>query len=338
MARRVIVALVFVLVASGAVVGWVWWHAQPKPIGSAYVGMANVSLWDGGGPVRRRLESLAYGERLTILNRYNDLAEVRTPKGKVGWVDQANLIDPGVWRSLRKFAGQVRAMTVQAKGHTSVLSNVRIGPGISSARVGQLRRNTPVEILSRAVVGGGAGTNPAPDGSRAANKKDWLLVRARTPQVGEIAGWVLGDFIADDPPAALLPYISAAGMRPVAWFRLRKVNDPTTGPEPFYLVAGTSGPEGQPCDFTMLRVYTWSVVQHRYATAFVRNDLCGRLPVHVTFESGRQRGVLFDFQNLGLNGAKILTYRMRNTIVRQVPSPAPPANDRGRSQTRGSFR
>ncbi|HVB98164.1 MAG TPA: SH3 domain-containing protein [Candidatus Dormibacteraeota bacterium] len=329
MVRRVLIALVFVLVVSATVVAWVWWHAQPKPTGEAYVGMGDVALWDGTGPVRRQLEALSYGEKMVVLDRYSDWVEVRAPKGGVGWVSQDDLIEPEVWKRLGSLAEQVRAMTVQARGHTAVLSNIRIEAGRTSPRIGQLRAKTPVEILARAVVARAGGGDSGGSGGAGPRKEDWLLVRARTERMGEIAGWVLGDFIDEDPPAALVPAVASTGMRPVAWFKLRTVNDPTRGPIPYYLMAGTTGPEGQDCDFTMLRVFTWSIPHQQYETAFVQNGLCGRLPIGVTLESGQAQDVLFRFQNLQPPHAAILTYRMRSTIVRLLPQPGPRTGGRG---------
>jgi hypothetical protein len=107
-------------------------------------------------------------------------------------------------------------------------------------------------------------------------------------------------------------------MRPVAWFPLRAVLDRTLGPKPYYLMMGTAEPEGQICDFTMLRVYTWSVAQQNYETAFVQNGLCGRLPVEVTLAPDRERDVYFRFQDTEPGGISTLAYRMQDTIVRPV--------------------
>lgn len=324
MVRRILITLVLVLAVSSVAIAWVWWHAQPKPIGKAYVGMGDLALWDGTGPVRRNLEALPYGERLVVLGHYNSWTEVRTPSGKTGWVNHDDLIDPADWQQLGTLAARMRGMTVQARGHTSVLSNLRLDPGVQSPRVGQLRANTPVQILARGVAAQGGSGNSA--GTHAPRKQDWLLVRARTSQMGQIAGWVLGDFINDDVPGALGAYISSTGMRPVAWFQLREVKDPTQGRKPYYLVAGTSGPEGQACDFTMLRVYTWSVAHEQYETSFVRNGLCGRLPVRVKFETDKERGVLFSFEDFQPSSPVTLAYRMVNTLVQPLrPSTVRPS-------------
>jgi hypothetical protein len=318
MLKRIVIAVVVVLLVSGLAGAWIWWHAQPQPKGVAYVGSGDVPLWDGTGQVRRRLAKLPYGEKITILDHYRDSVEIRTGKGAVGWVNEDGLIDPAVWNQLGQLAARVRAMIVQARGHTRVLSNLRLDPGRGSPRIGQLRKDTPVEILRRGVAEwAGAGNGGSP------RKEDWLLVRARTAVHGEIAGWVLGRFIVEDPPDPLPAYATSAAMAPVAWFPLRQVDDPA-GPKPNYLMLGASGPEGQPCDFTKARVYTWSVTNQRYETAFVRNDLCGKLPVSVTLEPNQHQDVLIQFENLAPGSKQTVTYRMRASMVRQLRAPPPP--------------
>lgn len=319
MLKRILIAIVLVVLASGFAGAWIWWHAVPKPKGEAYIGVGDTPLWDGTGQVRRRLAKLSYGDKVAILDEYQNSVEVRTSKGAVGWVDENGLIDPGVWNRIGQLAVRVRGMVTQAQGHTKVISNLRLDPGRSSPRIGQLPKDIPVEVLARSVA-----ELPGAPNHGAPRKEDWLLVRAKAPAVGQIAGWVLGRFVGDDPPEPLPEYATSAAMNPVAWFPLRTVDD-ASGSRPNYLMAGTRGPEGQPCDFTMLRVYTWSVAHQRYETAFVENDVCGKLPITVTFERDPQQDVLFRFDNLDPSGSQSLVYRMRSTIVRQLRS-APPSD------------
>lgn len=312
MLKRILIAIAVVVAASGLASAYIWWHSVPKAKGEAYVGAGDVPLWDGTGQVRRRLARLDYGEKVAVLDEYEDAVEVRSAKGTIGWVDQDNLIEPGVWQQFGQLAGRVRPMVTQASGHTRVISNLHLQPGRTTPLIGQLPKNTPVEVLGRGVAEWqGAGGNASP------RKEDWLLVRAKTPALGQIAGWALGRFIADDPPDPLPAYAISAAMNPVAWFPLRQVSDPS-GPKPYYLMAGTRGAEGQPCDFTMLRVYTWSVTHHQYETAFVQNDVCGKLPITVTFVSDPQQDVHFSFQDLDPSGEQAVTYLMRRTMVREV--------------------
>ncbi|HEV2388979.1 MAG TPA: SH3 domain-containing protein [Candidatus Acidoferrales bacterium] len=316
MLRRILIALAVVVCLSAVGAGWLWWHEQPKAQGEAYVGAGDVPLWDGTGQVRRRLARLSYGDKVTILDRYRDSVEVRTPAGVVGWADESGLLMPDLWARLEKLAASTQAMVVQARGHVGVLANLRINPGRDAPRIGQLTRGAPVEVLGRGVVPSGP---PAPAHTivdTEQRKEDWLLVRARVPGFGAIAGWVLGRFVAYDMPDPLPQYATSEGFRPVAWFELHNVTDPAAGPKPYYLVAGTRGPEGQSCDFTTLHVYTWSLAHHGYETAFVQNDLCGRLPVAVTLEPGED--AQFRFENVDSAGTRTLAYRMRSTIVRPV--------------------
>src|SRR5206468_4418109 len=132
-------------------------------------------------------------------------------------------------------------------------------------------------------------------------KEDWFLVRgvatrppgeaaartaetSTTTQPGDsttpIAGWVVARFVDLDLPEPVREGTASANVRAIAWFELNRVTD-ASGDKSQYLVAGVRGSEGQPCDFTTLRVYTWNPKKTRYETAFIENDLCGRLPVQL---------------------------------------------------------
>jgi hypothetical protein len=91
-----------------------------------------------------------------------------------------------------------------------------------------------------------------------------------------------------------------------------------------YLVAGAHGGEGQPCDFTALRVYTWSAARQRYETAYVENDLCGQFPIRT---SGTPDGAEFRFAEIDENDAERV-YRMKQTIVRRVRENQPAARSK----------
>jgi hypothetical protein len=134
---------------------------------------------------------------------------------------------------------------------------------------------------------------------------------------------VLARFIEPDLPGPVRDYASSADLHVVAWFELNRVPDGSGGEAPQYLVAGSRGGEGQECDFTMLRVYTWGTVRKRYETAYVESDLCGHLPIRVT---STVAGPEFRFAEAGeTEGHR--TYVMRQTSVRRVkdesPGPSP---------------
>ena len=131
---------------------------------------------------------------------------------------------------------------------------------------------------------------------------------------GPVAGWVLARFIDLDLPDPVKDYASSADLRVMAWFELNRVADGSGGEAPQYLVAGSRGVEGSPCDFTMLRVYTWSVVRKRYETAYVESDLCGRLPIQITAGA---KGPEFQFPDVDQGGATRM-YGMYQTSVRLI--------------------
>jgi hypothetical protein len=131
---------------------------------------------------------------------------------------------------------------------------------------------------------------------------------------GVVAGWVLARFVELDLPGPVKDLASTADLHVVAWFELNRVADGSNGSMPQYLVAGTRGGEGQPCDFTMLRVYTWGATRKRYETAYVESDLCGRLPVLV---SNGASGPEFKFSNLDDSGVE-RKYVMIQTAVRRI--------------------
>jgi len=137
---------------------------------------------------------------------------------------------------------------------------------------------------------------------------------------GPVAGWVLARFIELDLPGPVLDYASSADLRVVAAFELNRVPDGSGGEAPQYLVAGTRGPEGQACDFTMLRVYTWGAARKRYETAYVESDLCGRLPIRV---SQGAKGPEFRFSEAG-DSSEERAYVMQQTAVRRVKESASP--------------
>jgi hypothetical protein len=141
---------------------------------------------------------------------------------------------------------------------------------------------------------------------------------------GPIAGWVLARFIEPNLPGPVRDYASSADLHVVAWFELNRVPDGSGGDAPQYLVAGSRGGEGQVCDFTMLRVYTWGAARKRYETAYVESDLCGRLPIRVSHGA---TGPEFRFAEVG-GGPEERTYIMQQTAVRRVkdkPSGKPQA-------------
>jgi hypothetical protein len=297
-------------------------HATAPPE-IAYSGNRAVAVYSTSAQVREQVTTVNFGERLDVLQRFQDQVKVRTADGVVGWVAEHDLLSADSWQRMKDMEAKAQGMSVEARGHTRVLSNLHFGPGRDTSRIRQLNKDVPLDLLTRqtaeikpAIVENGEAepSAPAPEGK----KEDWWFVRAHSADQGPLAGWVLGRFIDLDVPQPLPDYASSAGMRIVAWTQLNRVTASSGKPVPQYLLVGTHGPEGQPCDFTMMRVYSWGKQRERYETAFVESDVCGKLPIERAPTAGPGGDVTFWFQDLSGGTAEKRTYEMHQTIVRRL--------------------
>ena len=334
MKRRLLIAVPLLALVTLAA-----WMLRPKheTLGEAFVSEKVAPLLSGIAQVREQVATLHYGERVDVVGKRNDYVKVRTNAGTVGWVESRQLMEPAVWQRSIKLLDQTRGMPLQARGRTKVSTNLRVQPGRTEPRLYKFGRNAPVEIVGRAV----ADWVQAADEKEAANepqetkKEDWFLVRGvatrppgeaaaraaestNTTQPGDqstpIAGWVVARFVELDLPDPVREGANSANIRPVAWFELNRVSDPS-GSKPQFLVAAARGPEGQACDFTALRVYTWYVKRSRYETAFIENNLCGQLPVRL----GKGPKGEPEFRFRVMDGDKEeRVYRLNQTVVRRV--------------------
>ncbi len=355
-------------------IAFAWWaqHRKPPIYSTAYVGDRTATLWSTTAQVRQTVATLHYGDRVAVMRRNGDQAQVRTDAGVQGWIDAKLLMSPDLWRRAGELVTQAKQMPVQATGHTRTFSNIRVEPGRDAPRIFQFARNVPVAVLERRTAAAPTVPEPTvrpntavPDDPKAADaetagpeepkKEDWLLVLRKTPDhvtgtqsstaqassdpvasgsstastsadtdaSTAIAGWVLSRFIELEPPAPIPDYSNAAGMHVVAWAVLNTVAD-ASGSKPQYVVAGTRGGEGQPCDFTLLRVYTWGSARQRYETAYVEGNLCGRMPLRVR---STPAGPEFRFAEAGKTGSE-RAYIMRETVVRRVNEGTPATRKR----------
>jgi hypothetical protein len=331
--RRVLIAVV--LVSLVAVVMYSFYRRSEAHLPDVYAGERHVTLWSSTAMVREPLITINYGERLQVMSRAGDQVQVRTAQGVTGWVESRNLMDAGLWDRVGALLAQARTMPVQARGHTKVLSNLRVEPGRDAARILQLGRDVPVEFLARRVMEAPAASGEKVNSEEPAEEKreEWWLVRADVKDTGQTAGWLLGRFISLDLPGPLPDVVSAAGLHVVGWLELNRVVDATRGEMPQYIVVGVRGGESKGCDFTLLRVYTWGAVRKRYETAYVEGGLCGRLPVRVTPPAQAGGDASFRFTAIEKKGEGERSYRMHQTIVRRVregETSRAPAKGRGR--------
>src|SRR5215475_8339422 len=334
MKRKLLVAIpLLILVVIAA------WIVRPKHeyIGEAYVSTKSTAILSSVAQVRQEVGELHYGEHVEMLAKRNEFVKVKTGTGQIGWVDAHQLMDPQLWQRSIALLKNAEVLPVQARGRTKVATNLRVEPGRTEARLYQFGRGIPVEIVGRATADwvqvSDEKENSNPEDTK---KEDWFLVRGvATRPPGEttaktgaaipsattapgdgsapIAGWVVARFVEFDEPDAVREGAESANVRPVAWFELNRVPD-DSGEKSQYLLAATRGPEGQACDFTNLRVYTWNKKKTRYETAFIQNDLCGAMPIRIV--AGPKGEPEFQFKVM--DGARDLKYRLIQTVVRRA--------------------
>jgi hypothetical protein len=362
------------LLILAALLYWKFHSVPSKVIAIGYVADRDVTLWNTLAQVREPVAEAHYGDRVEIMRVEGAAAQVRTPSGVLGWMnDSRQMMDSDLWGKSAALLERSRKLPVQARGRTKAVSNVRVEPGRDGKRIFQFMRGTPVLILERAVADAPQGAEDNSQEEKADSteeqkpkQEDWLLVlraedstASNTPSAGAgsaevkpatgdtvssgplaahaglvaaggpggiVGGWVLARFVELDLPGPVKDYASSADLHVVAWFELNRVPNGAGGQAPQYLVAGSHGGEGQSCDFTMLRVYTWSITQKRYETAYVESDLCGQLPIDVTRSP---TGAEFHFANNGRNPAES-RYVMHQSVVRRVTkkSAAPSSSHR----------
>lgn len=314
-------------------------RTPPKmtPLNIVYADGSNVTLWSSTAEVRQPVATVNFGDRLSVLDQFEDQIEVRTDAGATGWVEESDLLPSALWERGHALARKAESMPIDALGHTAVPSNVHLEPGREMPRIDQFTRGVSVELLAREPVALERSAATAEEEVSTAEQapakmEDWWLVLAHTPKEGTVAGWVLGRFLDLDAPAPLPEYASAAGMRMVSWLVLNHVEDTNGTEKPQYLVLGTKGPEGRVCDFTELRVYTWGAERGEYETAFIDGSLCGRLPVRLARSSTSASDLTFSFRDVNDGATDTQTYRMQQTIVRRIePQVKPSPRKRSRA-------
>jgi hypothetical protein len=350
MRRKLLIAVP--LLGLVTVLAW-WFRPKHETLGEAFVSERSVTLWSSVAQVRQPMGMLHYGEHVEVVARRNDNVKIRTASGAVGWIDGRLVMDPPLWQRSVKLLEQVKSMPVQARGRTKVATNLRVEPGRTEPRLYQFSRGVPVEIVGRATADWEQVTDEKESAGdiEETKREDWFLVRGlttrppgeaaaraaetnTTTQPGDltvpISGWVIARFIDLDLPNAVREGASSANLRPLAWFELNRVSDPS-GDKSQYLVAATRGPEGQACDFTSMRVYTWYVKRGRYETAYIENNLCGGMPVRVG--KGPKGEPEFRFHVMDGDKAERV-YRLNQTVVRRVKETTAVAEKRASAPTK----
>lgn len=326
------------LVALGAIAGCGRFapHAHREYV---YVWMRDLDLRDRVAPVNTRVAHVVNGDRLVVLDREGRFLQVETADGKVGWVEEHEVLDQGTYDKFQQLAKDSAHDPVLSKGILRESYWLHDAPAGTSDRFYLLHPNTKLELLERVsvakpqampLVSTKNGAPPAP-----VYEDFWL---ARDPE-GQV-GWVRGGALDEDVPedvAVLVPNENV-----VAAYVIRTVSDPeantANGEVPEYLAALTPWKAGLPYDFDQIRVFTWNVKRHRYETAYLEHDLEGYLPVKIGRETfGKETDPVFSFEVATGDSARIdaktgraepgaaatESFRMEGVIVRKIGGPEP---------------
>lgn len=149
MMRKILLG--FALVSVFCFAAYLRYHHAKPPLGVAYAGNHQVTLWSTTAQVREPVVTVNYGDRLDVLQRFEEEVKVRTASGFTGWVSEKELLPEDLWEKAKELNARAAALPVEARGHTRVLSNLHIEPGRDTPRLRQLNKQVPVDLFERDV-------------------------------------------------------------------------------------------------------------------------------------------------------------------------------------------
>ncbi len=275
-----------------------------------YVLSPSLDVLDSRAQVHRTIAILKAGDHVEMVRQSDEWARIRLSTGQEGWVLAKELLDSSTYEKGRDLLKQLSGEQVQANGHAAGAVRIHLEPSREAPDLGMLTIGTKLEVFNRRMVArnstGNQAGQPGKPPSAAPVRDAWYLIRA-----GSQAGWLLGRLVSLDPPSGISQYAENYNM--VAWFVLDTVMD--GGQKiPQYLAADRVGSDEY--DFTHIRVFTWSVMQHHYVTAYVESHLQGQFPIRVEQIHNVPYFRLRLVDKRGNKFQKI--YRLSRTIVRPV--------------------
>jgi hypothetical protein len=278
----------------------------------AYVAAPEAALRDRVAAVYNKTGTVHNGERVVVLERLQSkrFVKIRSPRNEEGWVQERFLASQHTYDQLESLAAQYKDVPAQAVAVTRSSVNLHASPGRKTEHIYQLNENEHVDMLLRQTMDRNAPLpmtgppktakkNDKPKDQEKDNREavsdlpaedqadkpaaapvleDWWLIRDSQKRVG----WVLGRILYVDAPIEIGQY--AEGQRIVAFFVLDQAQDKDKK-VPEYLTLLSENKDGQPDDYTQVRVFTWNTRHHRYETAFREHHLAGVLPVTIGREN-----------------------------------------------------
>lgn len=318
-----------------------------SPIAKQYVYVASehTFLRDRVAPVANFVTEVTNGQRLQVLDHQTRFYRVKTPNGKVGWIEQYYVIDQPEMDKFNALRKQYAETAGVAKALLEEVSYLHDAPGRDTPHYYLLPVNDKLDLIRRASVlkpqstlmilrerqqaqlDKGVPPPPPP-------MEDYWLVRDSQGRTG----WVRASALTADVPNSIA--VLAGADRMIGGYLLRTVNDPEADTPDHevgeYLTVLAPYQQGLPYDFDQVRVFTWNMKRHRYELAFRERDIEGFFPVKVSQQTvDHHVEPVFSFQvslnrNLTLNAKtgevdpgplETVTYRMDGVIVRRISGP-----------------
>src|SRR3984957_18928548 len=124
--RKVLIGLAVLLVVGTA--AYLRYRHVSAPLAVGYAGNRIVTLWSTSAQVREPVATVNYGEKLDVLQRFQDRVQVRTTNGTTGRIPERDLLSGGLWQTSLELEKNAAAMPLESRDHTKVLSNLHIAP------------------------------------------------------------------------------------------------------------------------------------------------------------------------------------------------------------------
>lgn len=326
-------------------------HREPEGK-YVYVTAKQAFLRDRVAAVSNRTGEVQNGEKLRVLDRARRMVKVRSPRGEVGWIEEAKTADQDLANQFDVLREKHAKDSTVASAATRDEVYLHIAPGRETDKFYRLGEGEKLNLLERATVakpssgaapsaaaaaasialktGSGkaktaaSGAGPegaaAPPGPPPPGMEDWWLVRDGKGETG----WIYARMMDVDEPDALARY--AEGQRIVGAYLLTHAEDPesnivsngqTVTSIPEYVTVLSPFKAGLPYDFNQVRVFSWNVRKHRYETAYRQRNIAGYLPLKISTQTNPyEKGVL------GMTPLPAFTYRVLSAEA-PVPTPDP---------------
>ena len=275
-----------------------------------YVVSKQTFLRDRVAAVSNRVADVTNGERLQMLKHERRFLQVKTDKGKIGWLQESAVIDQAEFDRFGALDQQHAKDPVIATGVLRDGLFLHLTPGRKTEHLYLLPENDKLQLLLRASVAkpvppqglpqpprkhvqkekldpqksshpgaGSAAPTVAEADAPVVPMEDWWLVRDQKGRVG----WLLARQVDIDVPDAVAQY--SEGKKIVGAYVLTKVYDeeaPTPDKQVAeYVTVVNDYKDGLPYDWNQIRIFIWNTRKHRYETAFRLRDLEGYLPVTI---------------------------------------------------------